>query len=99
MNPVYEDINMKIKLWEEEIIPCYLTEKEEKKNLMPSSRIVFEISELTHYKKLWIMCGWGYPFIVLVRESLIATKTHLVKTRLTRKRSQNKEEFLYEGRV
>ena len=78
MNPVYEDINMKIKLWEEEIIPCYLTEKEEK-NLMPSSKIVFEISELTHYKKLWIMCGWGYPFIVLVRESLIATKTHLVR--------------------
>ena len=31
MNPVYEDLNMKIKLWEEEIIPCYLTEKEEKK--------------------------------------------------------------------
>ena len=51
MNPVYEDVNMKIKLCEEEIIPCYLTEKEEK-NLMPSSRIVFEISELTHYKKL-----------------------------------------------
>ena len=71
-----------------------------KKNLMPSSRIVFEIADLTHYKKkLWILCGWGYPFIVLVRESLIATKTHLVKTRLTRKRSQNKEEFLYEGRV
>ena len=51
MNPVYEDINMKIKLWEEENIPCYLTEKEEEKNLMPSSRIVFEIADLTHYKK------------------------------------------------
>ena len=49
MNPVYEDINMKIKLWEEEIIPCYLTEKEEEKNLMPSSGIVFEIADLTHY--------------------------------------------------
>ena len=49
MNPVYKDINMKIKLWEEEIIPCYLTEKEEKKNLMPSSRIVLEIPELMLY--------------------------------------------------
>ena len=33
-------------------------------------------------------------FIVLVTESLIATKTHLVKTRLARKRNQNKEGFL-----
>ena len=60
MNPVYKDINMKIKLWEEEIIPCYLTEKEEeKKNLMPSSRIVFEIADLTHYKKNCEFCVAG----------------------------------------
>ena len=63
MNPVYEDLNMKIKLWEEEIIPCYLTEKEEKKkNLMPSSRIVFEISELTHYKKIVNFVWLGLSF-------------------------------------
>ena len=59
MNPVYKDINMKIKLWEEEIIPCYLTEKEEKKILMPSSRIVFEIADLTHHKKNCEFCVAG----------------------------------------
>ena len=48
----------------------------------------------TKKKKMLITCSWGYPFIVLVRESLIATKTHLVKTRLARKRSQNKEGFI-----
>ena len=30
--------------------------KKKKKNLMPSSRIVFEISELTHYKKNCEFC-------------------------------------------
>ena len=63
MSPVYKDINMKIKLWEEEIIPCYLTEKEEKKkNLMPSSRIVFEIADLTHYKKIVNFVWLGLSF-------------------------------------
>ena len=59
MNPVYKYINMKIKLLEEEIIPCYLTEKEEEKNLMPFSRIVFEIADLTHYKKICEFCVAG----------------------------------------
>ena len=33
MNPVYEDVNMKIKIMRRGILPCYLTEKEEKKIL------------------------------------------------------------------
>ena len=63
---------------------------------MPSSRIVLEIPELMLYVGKIMSYVWlELPFIVLVRESLIATKTHPVKTRLARKRSQNKEEFLY----
>ena len=42
--------------------------------------------------KLWVMCDWSCPFIVLDRESLIAT--HPIKTRLVKKRSPNKEGFL-----
>ena len=83
---------------EEEIMPCYLTEKEEKKISCLLQDFFFFLRSpnlCTLRGKLWIMCGWSYPFIVLVRESLIAIKTHLIKPGLARKRSQNKEEFLY----
>ena len=85
---------------EEEIMPCYLTEKEEEKKISCLLQDFFFFflrspNLCTLRGKLWIMCGWSCPFIVLVRESLIAIKTHLVKTGLARKRSQNKEEFLY----
>ena len=79
------------------IMPCYMTEKEEKKKkiLCLLQEVFLRFPNFCAMRgKLWIMCGWSCPFIVLVRESLIAIKTHLVKTRLARKRSQNKVGFL-----
>ena len=76
---------------------CYLTEKEERKKIVCLLQELFLrfLNLCSMWGKLWVMCGWSCPFILLVRESLIAIRTHPVKARLARKRSQNKEEFLY----
>ena len=62
MNPVYEDVNMKIKIMRRGNYTLLLDWERRKKNLMPSSRIVFEISELTHYKKIVNSVWLGLSF-------------------------------------
>ena len=87
---------MKVKSWEKKFILLPDWKKGRKENFYAFFKNFswdFRTYALPK-KKMLITCSWGYPFIVLVRESLIATKTHLVKTRLARKRSQNKEGFI-----
>ena len=93
MNTVYKNINMKVKLWEEKIILLPDWERRKKKNLrlLQEKKKKFEISlhSRTTPERLRILffAAVTIPFIGLVKESLIPTRTHSVQMNLTRGRS------------